>query len=561
MIIRSSYVGDDPDRSRHLRDAENNERVIERHDLDRSCPDDLDQALRMFSALSAANPRARITTVHIKCSPSRPLTEEGLLRLIAVVEREHGIPPDHPRKVIVHAKGDRPMHVHLVYAAVNPRTGRVLSSKKNYRADELASRVLEIEFGEAVTPGPRIRQNEAALRGRGDDAMAAVLAQYEPVRNRDRDSEADRQQGARTKMPVREFRRLLARALGRVGPSLPVPRALLSGGFAVAIGDRRDVLMAVHLPTGAAYSLQKSLRKIMPKPVILGDDDLAILRAQARPLAEVVHDGLVTSQRRAEMQVDREIRRGLFEAAIDGDTDAFFSEARRKRTRQQQHDETISLQARRGEILAANRAALLLRQRRIDRAFRSARILQSRRLRKAAFVLAASGALLAGVGFPLAIGAGLAATVAMKGKAEALRAEARELIAMRRQQAPVPSRPPAPASRPAVFDFNAVPKESRVLAGIALRHMLQGWNTDLTTAVARALGPEVMDSLRALHDAGSEKQKTAVMAWASNSARHIFAAASALRRAGEADAAASLEQAGRRKSAKAREPGPDRGRG
>lgn len=391
--------------------------------------------------------------------------------------------------------------------------------------------------------------------------MAAVLAQYEPVRNRDRDSEADRQQGARTKMPPREFRRLLARALGRVGASLPIPRALSKGGFAVAIGDRRDVLMAVHLPTGAAYALQRSLRRIVPKPIVIGDDDLAILRAQARPLAEVVRDGLMVSQRRAEMQVDREIRRGLFEAAIDYDTGAFFSEARRKRTQQRQHDETMSLQARGVAIRAASRLALLLRERRIDRAFRSARILQSRRLRKAAFVLAASGALLAGAGFPLAIGAGFAATAVMKSKAEALRAEARQLIATRRQQAPVPSRPPAPASRPIVFDFNAVAKESRVLAGIALQHISQGWDTDLTAAVARALGKEVMDGLRTLHETGSEKQKTAVMAWATKSARHIFAASSALRRAGEVGAAASLEQAGRRRSVWVREPDPDRSRG
>jgi hypothetical protein len=335
--------------------------------------------------------------------------------------------------------------------------------------------------------------------------MAAVLAQYEPVRNRDRDSEADRQQGARTNMPPGEFRRLLGRALGRVGPSLPVPSALSKGGFAVAIGDKRDVLMAVHLPTGAAYSLQRSLRRIVPTPIIIGDEDLAILRAQARPLAEVVRDGIILSQRRAEMQVDREIRRGLFEAAIDGEADAFFSEARRKRTRQQQHDETMSLQARIAATRVADRVALLLRQHRIDRAFRSARILQSRRLRKAAFVLAASGALLAGAGFPLAIGAGFAATAVMKSKAEALRAEARQLIATRRQQVSVPSRPPATASRPTAFDFNAVAKESRVLAGIALQHISQGWNTDLTAAVARALGKEVMDGLRSLHETGSEK--------------------------------------------------------
>jgi hypothetical protein len=131
VIIRSSFVGDDPGRVRHLLDAENNEWILERTDLDRCCPADLDQTLRMFSALTASNPRATNTVGHFKCSPILPLDEAGLSRLIEVIEREHRIPADQPRKVIVHMKGDRPAHVHLLYAAVNPKTGRVLSSKLN----------------------------------------------------------------------------------------------------------------------------------------------------------------------------------------------------------------------------------------------------------------------------------------------------------------------------------------------------------------------------------------------------------------------------------------------
>lgn len=557
MIIRSSFVGDDPDRVRHLLDVENNEWVSARTDLDRCCPPDLEQALEMFSALTAANPRATNTVAHFKCSPILPLDEAGLRRLIAVVEREHAIPADQPRKVIAHMKGDRPAHVHLLYAAVNPTSGRALSSKLNYRADELAARVLELELGERIVPGPRIRENEAALKARGEDAMAAILGQYEPVRNRERDSENDRQQGARTKMPPAEFRRRLAAALASAGPSSSFPRALTRGGFAIALGDRRDVLMVVHLKTGAAYSLTRSLKKMGASAPKIGSDDLALLRAQAGPLAKVVREGLVASHHRAEAQVDREIRRGLFEAAIDGEADSVIANARRKRARQQQQQaETMSLKALRAAIRAANRVALLLRQRRIDRAFRSARILQSPRLRKAAFVLAASGALLAGAGFPLAIGAGFAATTVMKHKAEALRAEAHQLIVMRRQQVPAVSRPAPSVARPAAFDFNAIPKELRVLAGIALRHISQGWNTDLTAAVVRALGPEVMRGLRELHERGSDRQKAAVTRWATNTPRHAFAAASALRRAGEVEAAVILERSARSRATKPRDLGP-----
>lgn len=836
VIIRSSFVGDDPDRVRHLLDAENNERVVDRTDLDRDCPADLDRALQMFSALSASNVRARITVAHIKCSPFLALDEVGLLRMIEVVEREHGIPADQPRKVIVHKKGRRPSHVHLLYAAVNPATGRVLSSKLNYRADELAGRILELEFGEQIVPGPRIQKNAEALHARGEIAMAEVLAQYEPVRNRDRDTEADRQQGARTKMRPVEFRRLLAAALASSGPALPVPRALSRAGFAIALGDRQEVLMAVHMSSGAAYSLARSLKKIVPEPMVISDEDLGILRSQARPLAEVVRSGLVASHRRAEANVDREICRGLFEAAVDGDLDPFFAEQRRRRakspagdeemsqrarraairaaeqtasvlherrvnralraarilptparrqeatalaasgtllagpdfamrmgggvllpaaieasqrqsltrtsldSREQKHrtgqgagrnfrsavgqvmfdgdvasrmaglpppnrrhadrttmrpaasqqllasamasmssslplprafaeagfeialgdkpgilmavhlatgmahdlqsqltptapgamaitpddlallraqarpledvirdgliaahrraeaqvdrevrcglfeaaidgehdhvfsevrrkraqeprrDGDMSREARRAAIRAAEQEAQRLLQRRIDRAFRAARILQTTALQKAAFALAISGGLLAGASLPIAIGAGFMVAAILKDQAKAQRADARALIDERKgkRERTRKARSARLSERSATFDFNSVPKESRVLAGIALRHMSQGWSTDLTAAVARALGPDIMDGLRTLHETGSEKQKAAVTGWASNTQRHIFAAAAALRRAGEPAAAASLERVGRRSNARAGDPGWDR---
>lgn len=560
MIIRSSFVGDDADRARHLLDAENNEWVLERPELDRCCPPDLERTLEMFSALTAANSRARNTVVHFKCSPILPLGEAGLLRLIEVVEREHGIPADQPRKAIIHMKGDRAAHVHLLYAAVNPATGRVLSSKLNYLADELASRILELELGERIVPGPRIRQNEATLRARGEGAMAEVLARYEPVRSRERDSEKDRQQGARTKMPPVELRRRLAAALASARPSSSLPRALAQSGFAIALGDRRDVLMVVHLKTGAAYSLARSLKKMEPSAPEISADDLGRLRAQARPLAEVVREGLVASHRRAEAQIDREIRRGLFETAIDGELDQVFSEARRKRAQAQRRDETLSLQARRAAIRAADREALRLRQRRVDRAFRAARILQSRRLRKTAFMLAASGALLAGVGFPLAIGAGLVATTVMRGRAAALRAEARQLIAMRRSKTAADAsriRTAVTAPRPGAFDFNTVPKEQRVLAGIALRHLQEGFEAELTRAVGRALGARLMDGLRSFVATASDAQKNVVLAWAKDTSANIFAAAAALRRAGETSAAEGLEVRARRRTG--RTAGKDRG--
>ncbi len=570
MIIRCNFVGDDPGRVRHLLDAENNERVVDRTDLDRGCPADLDLALEMFSALGASNVRAKNRVAHIKCSPSLALDEARMLRMFEVVEREHRIPADQPRKVIVHYKGKRPSHVHLLYAAVNPATGRVLPSKLNWRADELASRILEIEFGEDIIPGPRIRKNEETLTERGEVAMAAILSRYEPVRNRNGDSENDRQQGARTKMPPKEFRRRLANALASTGAPPSLPRALGKGEFAIALGDRRDVLMLVHLRSGAAYSLQRTLNG-MAMPSLVDNYELARLRAQARPLAEVVRDGLVASHRRAEALADREIRRGAFETVVDGEVDTFFSRLRRQRDAQPKGQEGMSLRALRAATRAAERLAQSLHQRRIDRAFRTARILQSPRARKAAFGLAASGALLAGGSFAMAVGAVTLAAIVLNTQAMARRDEAYKLIASRRSKARAEAprlRPPAEKSdrsgntppekrAPATFEFDSVPREQRVLAGIAMHHMSKGWNTDLTQAVHRTLGPDIIARLQTLHRGGSEAQKSTVASWAKG-AQKAFGAASALRVAGELAAAASLEQQGRRLTPKSR--GRDKGR-
>lgn len=557
MIIRSRYVGDDKGRSLHLLDVEKNEIVIERHDLDIGCPRDIDVALNMFSALRASNPRAKVSVVHIKCSPSLPLSEQGVRRLIEVVRREHGIASDHPMKVIVHALGDRPMHLHLLFPAVNPTTGKVLSSKGNYRADELASRILEIELGESITPGPRMRHVQRTLSDRKEYRMAALLAGYEPVRNRTRDSENDRQQGARTRMPPVEFRRLLAAAFGTAGATLPVPRAIAQAGFAVARGDKAGVLMVVHSATGAAYSLKRSLKAILPEPINLSERDLVHLWQQAGPLSEVVRDGLVNSHRLAEARLDRQIRKGMFENAIDGGRDRAFVEHLRRRSPHPRHDTNVPLGDRRKAIRSLEREARLVEARRIDRAFRAARILQSAPLRKAAAVLAASGALLAGAGFPLAIGAGFAAAALIRSQARIQRGNAQALVAARRARSKSP-RQGSTLPMPASFTFDIVPKDHRILVGIASQHYAMGHHNGLTAAISRVVGIPLIESLRAFLDTASDAQRDTLRRWAKNTPAHRHAAVSALRRGGEVSAADLLEGQQRRRQRERPVPGRER---
>lgn len=112
-------------------------------------------------------------------------------------------------------------------------------------------------------------------------------------------------------------------------------------------------------------------------------------------------------------------------------------------------------------------------------------------------------------------------------------------------------------TQPGAFDFNTVPKEQRVLAGIALRHLQEGFEAELTRAVGRALGARLMDGLRSFVATASDAQKNVVLAWAKDTSANIFAAAAALRRAGETSAAEGLEVRARRRTG--RTAGKDRG--
>ncbi len=579
MIARSSYVKDDPNRVAHLLSTENNRRVVEHRDFDRGYPGDLRGFLAFSSALTAAHPKARITLAHFKISPAHPLNRRQLLRTIARIRRENRIARNHPMRLIEHDKGSRPPHYHLLFSAVDPATGRALSSKDNYARDELVSRRLEIEFGEALTPGPRIQRNAADLRARGREREAQILEAYEPVRRRGKDSEADRQQAARTKLPLEEFRgRLLAAA--RKGLRLGfLPRALATRGFSVAIGNRNGTLMAVHDETGMALPFAGSVEIASGGSLEIPPSLIAQLRHNAPPLPQARREGAARTLKRAERDLAREIDRGRLEAAADGEFDSLFSRLRRARERAEadagKAGQVQSLAALRRTTLATRRETARMRERRIDRAFRTARLLQSRRARKVAFALAAGGLLLTGAGLSVALGAGFVATVAMKSYGDTLRAQGWALMtqkraAVTRSRSPSVSQaaraaiaegetadPPKPtAVAPAAsrndrattrFDFALIRKSQRVLAAMALESLL-GEPTSITRdALERALGERAFVGLVSLAREGSARQRQTVRSWNGGRSIDAFAAEAALRRAGEGDAARAMAVIGRQR--------------
>lgn len=591
MIVRSRYVKDDPRRVGHLLSTSNNKRVVEHHDLDRGCPGDLRQFLAFASALTAAHPRAKITLAHFKISPSLPLTRKQLLRTIVRIKWENGISRGHPMRLIEHDKGDRPPHFHLLFSAVDPVAGRVLSSKDNYARDELVSRRLEIAFGEKITPGPRVQRNAADLLARGDLGEAGILAGYEPVRRRGLDKEADRQQAARTKLPLAEFRSRLLSAVEKGVRFRSLPRALTAHGFSIAIGNRRETLMAVHDEAGMALPFLGSVAMASDGRMELALEAIEELRRDAASLPQARREGAARTLKRAYRDLDREIDRGRFEAAIDGDIDDVFSRMWRVRKKAETNNESAkrlqSQAALRRATVAAKREAARVRQIRIDRVFRTARVMHSRQARRIAFAMAAGGMLLTGAGLSVALGAGVVAMAALTGYGDALRSEAKALIADRRppgvvardrarwtidtavvlkkpvreKKAPDAAPLPVPHDEPkaASFDFALIRKSQRVLAAMALEALSGKAIAIASDALERALGAEAFTGLAALMKDGSSRQRRIVQSWNGGRSSDAFAAEAALRRVGEGEAAKIMARIGRQRVATER--GQAKGRG
>lgn len=581
MIIRSRYVKDDPNRLAHLLSAENNRRVVGHREFDRGFPGDLRQFLALSSALTATHPRAKITLAHFKISPSRALNRKMLLRTLARIRRENGISRNWPMRVVEHDKDDsRPPHFHFLFSAVDPKTGRVLSSKKNYARDELVSRRLEMEFGETITPGPRVQRNAADLRARGRDREAQILEGYEPVRRRGKDSEVDRQQATRAKMPLDEFRSrlLVAAEKGRRAGSLA--GALASQGFAVAIGSRNGTLMAVQDESGMALPLISSLELVSNGALALSPDEAAELRLQAPSLAQARRDGAGRALRLAERELDRQIDRGRFEAAVDGVVDIEFSRMRRARDAESLRgsaERASSQAAMRRQALSHRREAARVERMRVERGLRAARILQSRRARRIAFALAAGGALLTGAGLGMALGLGVFASGAVNGYGQSLRNETIALITQRKAKRareehasakmPANGRPAKATTnsagvkadqavadlpeetRPHGFDFASISKSQRSVAAMALKGLMGNPAPIERSAIERALGAEAYAGLRWLAQHGSERQRKRVLAWGGSRSSDSFAAEGALRHAGEKEAADAMLKIARRRVA------------
>ena len=541
MIVKSSWrrAGG---LEAHLLRTDTNETVRVRTDLFRGA-DDLHGALRLMEAFARTNPRVVRAFVHVIISPDHDMTDDEIGRALAMVESEHGL-SSVLRAVVAHLKGTRAIHIHAVYPVVDPVTGRAVRSHDAFERDELISRRLELAMDERITPGPRIDANVAGLRRRGLDAEADRLAPYLPVRHADPLSRADRQQASRLGVKAAEWSARAFAIFEEAGRDLTAfADRLEAAGLLVARGSkdvspmnegpRSDdkVVLLVDDATGYSTSLVRLLRreaKAAGRPLAVKESEVSAAFPHAAPFGQARDAGLERARTQAERNLATERRAAGAEAALDGDVEeleAFRRQARKAREEEDARDRSLAqttLRARREAIAALYRERDAVRRRRVDRAFQTARLLDTPDVRRAVFALAAAGVLLTGGSLALALAAGvvilelLPTRARARAAAAAARHERAGDAARRRGETDDAYRTARAAARsPAVrFTFDHVPKADRVLAGLLADAMLKGGPPSPEAGAARAaLGPEVVAGLTRMLERGSPLQVRRLLHW------------------------------------------------
>ena len=536
MIVKSAYRragGLHP----HLLRNDTNEAVTVRLDLFRGIAGTLAEALHDMEALARLNPDIARSFIHVVLAPAHDLTPMELEQALAVVEAEHGIRVEAKRAVVQHEKGLRPRHYHCVYPIVDPVTGRALPSQGNFARDELISRILELRFGEPITPGPRMAANIGELRARNRHAEADHLAAYHPTRHADPLDRKARQQATRLGLDPAAWSRRVMHLFEEAGRNLArFEERLGHHGMRIARGDR--AMLIVDDATTYETSLVRLLRreaKAAGRPLALTEADVRRAYPGAPSYAAARDEGLAAAKTTAEAARDAEWSRAAQEAGFEHDVAALrLFRARRKAERDAEATAgrqafKATLKARRQEIVALYAGRDAVRRMRVDRAFRAARLFDSPRLRRLAFLLAASGILLSGGSLIVAcIGAGaLAQGLPSRARARRFQAaaqgeRARDRVARSAAldraygDARRTSAPPAPvhASR---FGFERIDKRDRILAGLVAETILLGRvAADMPVPVQRAmdaLGPETVAGLTRMLERGSPLQVRRLLHW------------------------------------------------
>lgn len=283
--------------------------------------------------------------------------------------------------------------------------------------DEVVAREIEHRLGHAFTPSVRAAAVAHRLdkKGRHETAdMVRVRANIDAGRRepKKRVLQAERVGSDRERLDGEVLALWIAS-----GRDLRCFSSMLEGtDYGAAQGDK--VIMLVHRPTGDSWPLRRQIARLEKREgrrLSLSAREFARVFQHAPPLATATKAPAAERLRDAHLAVQAELTR--WAAELEADDAKVLAGKVRRRADGWRHAAKIEATA----IRAGYRRRDLIRRRRVDRAFKAARILDRPDVRRAAFWLAATGIMMTGAGLVAALVAAGAAVQFLPARDDARR--------------------------------------------------------------------------------------------------------------------------------------------
>jgi hypothetical protein len=414
----------------HLGRADTNERVeiLEAHCV--GVEPDLQAALELFASMGAAFGIER-SLIHFVISPEKDLSYAETAACLEEIRKQYRLESDHPLIVLRHTKPGktaRPAHLHIVAPRKHPGSGATTSDSWSRRKDEKIARILEMALGHPLTSG-RFNKSIADELEKQNPRLTQMLRTLDAPKgiafNQKTLTQADT-----CKIDPNEFDRLVFQAWRRGGHDhASIRKVLDSAGLSLAQGDK--VTMVLNNATGFSQPLRRLLRREAKRRDQKLDMKEADLRAlfPSLPLLEQTRDKAMSrATRNLDKDIGREFTLAVADMVVLGDS----KEARRLREEQEDcrrrfedfPETKATLAARRDAIWAGYRLRNKIRQERVKRALAVARIRRSRIDLQSVFGLTITGAAVAGLSFGATICVGVAVTLVLARRKNAVLAVA-----------------------------------------------------------------------------------------------------------------------------------------
>lgn len=253
--------------------------------------DNLRAAAREMEALASGG-RARKPFFALAINPGRPgepsLTDGQAEYVVRYLLEELGFSPEHQWLLVRHEKNGR-IHFHVLANRIHPETMIAVRLSHNYRIQERVAREMECHFGLPVTPGVHVMPT-----------IASLAEGPKPTRRKSRKI-AEEQQSKKTGVPVDKVEDDLRWAWALAGNGSEFRERLAERGYALARGDRRDVIAIDE--AGGAHSPTRRLNI----PARVFREKAGDLKDVRLPTAAAVRRGLEGAERAMEVDAEYDV--------------------------------------------------------------------------------------------------------------------------------------------------------------------------------------------------------------------------------------------------------------